>query len=136
MNSMFSITGQVVNTFEAPGRAANEKAGTEAQEAKPKVQILGEMPVPGGQKRVELVTLTCEDQTVYDALRGQTVSVPLGIFAPAKGQIIYFIPKGSVPVVVGESAPAATPPAPRSAVVFPSGLQVGKSGVSASSGGA
>lgn len=100
--SMFTITGQVVNTFEAPGRAANEKAGIEAQEAKPKVQILGEMPVPGGQKRVELVTLTCEDQRVYEALRGRTVSVPLGIFAPAKGQVIYFIPKGSTPVEVGE----------------------------------
>lgn len=100
--SMFTITGQVVNTFEAPGRAANEKAGIEAQDAKPKVQILGEMPVPGGQKRVELVTLTCEDQRVYEALRGRTVSVPLGIFAPAKGQVIYFIPKGSTPVEVGE----------------------------------
>ena len=101
--SMFSITGQVVNTFEAPGRAANEKAGVEAQEAKPKVQILGEMPVPGGQTRVELVTLTCEDQRVYEALRGRTINVPLGIFSPAKGQIIYFIPKGSTPVEVGES---------------------------------
>ena len=106
--SMFTITGQVVNTFEAPGRAANEKAGIEAQEAKPKVQILGEMPVPGGQKRVELVTLTCEDQRVYEALRGRTVAVPLGIFAPAKGQVIYFIPKGSMPVEVGE-VPTATP---------------------------
>jgi hypothetical protein len=119
MNSMFSITGQVVNTFEAPGRAANEKAGTEAQEAKPKVQILGEMPVPGGQKRVELVTLTCEDQRVYDGLKGQTVSVPLGIFSPAKGQIIYFIPKGSLPVVLCEAPP---PSKPRSAATFPPGF--------------
>jgi len=103
--SMFSITGQVVNTFEAPGRAADEKKGVEAQDAKPKVQILGEMPVPGGQKRVELVTLTCEDQRVYESLRGRTISVPLGIFAPAKGQIIYFIPKGSTPVEVGAALP-------------------------------
>ena len=108
--SMFSITGQVVNTFEAPGRAANEKAGVEAQEAKPKVQILGEMPVPGGQTRVELVTLTCEDQRVYEALRGQTVQIPLGIFAPAKGQIIYFIPKGSFPVILGGGG--IVPPTP------------------------
>jgi len=103
--SMFSITGQVVNTFEAPARAANAQTQAEAQDAKPKVQILGEMPVPGGQKRVELVTLTCEDQRVYEALRGQTVQIPLGIFAPAKGQIIYFIPKGSTPVEVGAALP-------------------------------
>ena len=63
------------------------------------------MPVPGGQKRVELVTLTCEDQRVYESLRGRTISVPLGIFAPAKGQIIYFIPKGSTPVEVGAALP-------------------------------
>ena len=128
MNSMFSITGQVVNTFEAPGRAADAKAGTEAQEAKPKVQILGEMPVPGGQKRVELVTLTCEDQRIYDALKGKTVSVPLGIFAPAKGQIIYFIPKGSVPVEVGEASP------PHKSAVFDP-LAALRPGVGKASGG-
>ncbi len=105
--SMFTVTGQVVNTFEAPARAANPANQQEAQDAKPKVQILGEMPVPGGQTRVELVTLTCEDQSVYEALRGRTVRIPLGIFAPAKGQIIYFIPKGSVPEEVGESTPLA-----------------------------
>ena len=98
--SMFTITGQVINTFEAPGRKANEKAGIDAQEAKPKVQILGEMPVQGEQKRMELVTLTCEDQTEYESFKGKTVTVPLGIFAPARGQIIYFIPKGSHPVEV------------------------------------
>jgi hypothetical protein len=106
--SMFTITGQVINTFEAPGRAANEKAGLEAQDAKPKVQLLGEMPVPGGQMRMELVTLTCEDQAVYDAFKGRIISVALGVFAPAKGQIIYFIPKGALPTVQGvpPSAPA------------------------------
>lgn len=112
--SMFSITGQVVNTFEAPARAANAQYQQEAQEAKPKVQILGEMPVPGGQKRVELVTLTCEDQRVYDALKGRTICVPLGIFSPAKGQVVYFIPKGSKPVEVGEVVPLVRDPSDRS----------------------
>jgi len=107
--SMFNITGRVINTFEAPGRKANEKAGIEAQEAKPKVQLLGEMPVPGEQTRMELVTLTCEDQAEYEAFKGRVISVPMGVFAPARGQIIYFIPKGSHPVEaveVGSSSPA------------------------------
>jgi hypothetical protein len=103
---MFSITGQVINTFEAPGRVANEKSGLEAQEAKPKVQLLGQMPVPGGQTRMELVTLTCEDQAVYDAFRGKTISVALGVFAPARGQVIYFIPKGAAPMLAPAPAPA------------------------------
>lgn len=106
--SMFNITGQVINTFEAPGRKANEKAGIEAQDAKPKVQLLGEMPVPGEQTRMELVTLTCEDQAEYEAFKGRVISVPMGVFAPARGQIIYFIPKGSHPVEVGSSSPATS----------------------------
>jgi len=110
--SMFTVTGQVVNTFEAPARAGKPENQQEAQDAKPKVQILGEMPVPGGQKRVELVTLTCEDQRVYEALRGRTVRVPLGMFAPVKGQIIYFIPKGSLPEEVNESFSVSKPVIP------------------------
>jgi hypothetical protein len=97
--SMFNITGQVVNTFEAPARVDKDTGKVET-EAKSKVQLLGDMPVPGGQSRMELVTLTCEDQAEFEALRGRTISVPLGIFAPAKGQVIYFIPKGSKPVEV------------------------------------
>lgn len=107
--SMFNITGLVINTFEAPGRKANEKAGIEAQDAKPKVQILGEMPVPGEQTSMELVMLTCEDQAEYEAFKGRVISVPMGVFAPARGQIIYFIPKGSHPVEVNPSSPASSP---------------------------
>lgn len=104
MTSMFSITGQVINTFEAPPRPANEKEGREAQDAKPKVQLLGDMPVPGGQLRKELVTLTCEDEGVYRAFLGQTISVALGVFAPSRGQVIFFIPKGAAPQLVGGKA--------------------------------
>lgn len=118
--SMFQITGEVINTFEAPGRKADEKAGIEAQEAKPKVQLLGEMPVPGAghQTRKELVTLTCEDQREYENLRGRIISVALGIFSPGKGQVIYFIPKGARPVDVtppGQPGPAKSPLFPKAA---------------------
>lgn len=95
--SMFTITGQVINTFDAPPRKADD--GKE-EEGKPKVQLLGEMPVLGGQKRMDLVTLTCEDKREYDHLKGKTISVPLGVFSPGRGQVVYFIPKGSKPVVV------------------------------------
>jgi hypothetical protein len=60
---------------------------------------------------MELVTLTCEDVKPYEALKGQKISVALGIFAPAKGQVIYFIPKGSLPAVEG-SGRTASPPSP------------------------
>lgn len=114
--SMFNITGQVINTFEAPARIDKETGKVET-EAKPKVQLLGDMPVPGGgQSRMELVTLTCEDQAEYEAFRGKTISVPLGIFAPAKGQVIYFIPKGSKPVEVRPAGPVAQVEKPSSSI--------------------
>ncbi len=101
--SMFTITGVVINTYDAPPRKAED--GKE-EEGKPKVQIMGDMPVPGGQKRMDLVTLSCEDKREYEALQGKTISVPLGIFSPGRGQIVYFIPKGARPLVVSEKAAA------------------------------
>lgn len=99
--SMFTITGQVINTFDAPPRTDDKG---EKLDGKPKVQILGEMPVPGGQKRMELVTLSCEEKREFQPLQGKTVRVPMGIFSPARGQVVYFIPKGGRPEVVGATA--------------------------------
>jgi hypothetical protein len=98
--SMFTVTGQVINTFEAPARMKKDAPNEVEFEAKPKVQLLGDMPVPGGQKRMELVTLSCEDQTIFDSLKGKTVAVPIGVFSPNRGVVIYYIPKGAMPVEV------------------------------------
>jgi hypothetical protein len=98
MLSMFTVTGQVLKTFVQEGRTDKE-TGEVGKDAV-KVQIMGEMPVQGGDSRMELITLTVEDQKSYDALKGKRVRVPLGFFAPAKGNIIYYIPKGSNPEIV------------------------------------
>lgn len=98
MLSMFTVTGQVLKTFVQPGQA-NRETGEIGKDAV-KVQIMGEMPVPGGDSRLDLITLTVEDQKSYEALKGKRVRVPLGFFAPAKGNIVYYIPKGSNPEVV------------------------------------
>lgn len=99
--SMFTINGQVIGTFTQPGRV-DEKTG-EIGESKDKVQIFGDMPTQSGETRRELVTLSCEDRKEYEALQGQQVSIPMGVFAPAKGQVIFFIPKGARPTVIGSS---------------------------------
>ncbi len=106
--SMFNLTGTVLHTFEQPKRV-DSKTGEILSDEKPKVQILGDMPLPNGQTRMEMVTLTCEDVKPFDALKGQKISVALGIFAPAKGQVIYFIPKGSLPSVEGSALPTSSP---------------------------
>jgi hypothetical protein len=94
--SMFNVTGKVLNVYQ---RERTDKE-TGKVEVTPKVQLLGEMPVPGGDTRYEMVDLTCESQADFKSFMGKTVSVALGIFSPAKGQIVYFIPKGARPVEV------------------------------------
>jgi ABC-type amino acid transport substrate-binding protein len=95
---MFTVTGQVLKTFVQSGQTDKETGET----GKPstKVQIMGEMPVVGGESRLDLITLTVENQKTYEDLKGKKIRVPLGFFAPSKGAIVYFIPKGSVPEIV------------------------------------
>ncbi len=98
MQSMFTVTGQVVKTFIQPGNVDKETGETSPASAK--VQIMGEMPVRGGDSRLDLITLTVEDKATYDGLKGKRIRVPLGFFSPSKGQIVYFIAKGGEPELV------------------------------------
>lgn len=98
MLSMFTVTGQVLKTFVQPGQTDKETG--ETGKSAVKVQIMGEMPVQNGDSRLDLITLTVENQKTYDDLNGKKIRVPLGFFAPSKGAIVYFIPKGSIPEVV------------------------------------
>lgn len=91
--SMFAITGTVINTFVQDGRV--DKDTGEKSPNVPKVQILGDIPVPTGGSRVDLVTLTIPQGMDFKEHLQQKVTVPLGFFAPQKNTIIYYIPKGS-----------------------------------------
>lgn len=93
--SMFQITGQVINCFFQPG--ALDKSTGELKEGKNKVQILGNIPVSDGGSKMDLVTLTVPEGIDFKVHQNKKVSVPLGFFSPAKGSILYFIPKGSKP---------------------------------------
>ncbi|MGZ3924725.1 MAG: hypothetical protein ACXVBJ_13215 [Flavisolibacter sp.] len=95
MLSMFTVTGQVLKTFIQPGQVDKETG--EMGKPSIKVQIMGEMPVQGGDSKLDLITLTVESQKTYDDLKGKKIRLPLGFFAPQKGNIVYFVPKGSVP---------------------------------------
>lgn len=98
MLSMFTVTGKVLKTFIQPAQVDKETGV--AGKPSVKVQLMGEMPVQGGESKLDLITLTVENQQTYDALKGKNIRVPLGFFAPAKGNIVYFIPKGSEPELV------------------------------------
>lgn len=94
--SMLTITGRLLHVFEKPAT----KRGDEEIAPKPQIQVLGEYPLPNGEYRHELITLTCDNPRKYNELLDKTISVPVGVFAPGKNQIIHFIPKGSEPVEV------------------------------------
>lgn len=98
MLSMFTVTGKVLKTFIQPGQVDKETG--EMGKSSVKVQLMGEMPVQGGDSKLDLITLTIENQKTYNDLVGKMVRLPLGFFAPQKGNIVYFVPKGSSPELV------------------------------------
>lgn len=102
MISMFTVSGTIVKTFIQPGQTDKETGETSKPTAK--VQIMGELPVQGGDSRLDLITLTVEQIKTYSELKGKRVRVPLGFFAPQKGNIVYFIPKGSLPEIITSDA--------------------------------
>lgn len=96
MTPMFSITGQMLKAFSE--RQVNRETGEEV--TRHRIQLLGAIPLrDGSDTRHDLVTLNVDDLKNYRELEGQTIQVPFGFFSPAKGQVITFVPKGSVPQV-------------------------------------
>lgn len=91
--SMFTISGEVMNTFFQAGRTDPETGKKE--DGKNKVQIMGNIPTSDGGSKLDLITLTVPEGISFDSYLNTEVVVPLGFFSPSKGQIIYFIPKGS-----------------------------------------
>lgn len=94
---MFTLCGQVANVFVQPG-GVSKKTG-EAFDPRDKVQLLGELPLPDGGKRLELVTLNTEDASLFEQAVGRRVRVAVGLYAVGKS-VGYFIPRGAKPSLV------------------------------------
>jgi hypothetical protein len=88
---MFICKGVLVNVYKSPDKETDDGL----IEGKHKIQILGDIPLPGGGSRKDLVTLTAHNVEHYEGLEGTEVEVPIGCFAPAKNQVLYYIPKGA-----------------------------------------
>lgn len=100
--SMFSVSGMVMNVFDAP-EVVNKETGEVTREEKPKVQIMGNIPQSNGQIKFGLADFSIEDKDEWMALRGERVVVPIGMFAAAKNTLILYIPKGCHPAPLGAS---------------------------------
>lgn len=94
---MFTLFGQVAKVFQQPG-GVSKKTG-EAFDPRDKVQIMGELPLPNGQFKFELLTLGTEDAGQFEQFVGKKIRVPIGFFATGKS-VAYFIPRGSKPLPV------------------------------------
>lgn len=90
--SMLSLTGQLIHIFESP---KGEKDGKEYG-GQDKLQVLGQVALPNGESKNELITLTTHNKDHFTDFVGKDIRVPIGIFAQAKS-VTYFIPKGSKP---------------------------------------
>src|SRR5690554_5492901 len=93
---MLTLCGTVMNVFVQPG-GVSRKTG-EAFDPRDKVQILGQIPLPEGGHRLDLVTLNVENGKVYEALLNKVIRVPVGVYALNRS-VGYFIPQGGIPVL-------------------------------------
>lgn len=93
MKPMFMLNGTIIHVFESP-KGVSKKTGEEYG-GQDKVQILGDVPLPNGEFRKDMLTLTTHDTENLKKLIGRPVSVPVGFIAQSKGVITYFMPKGA-----------------------------------------
>lgn len=92
---MLNLTGQVINVFHMD--AGTNKKG-ESYDARDKIQLLGELALPNGETKKELIDLTVDNVVQYDDLIGKTISLPVGAISSGRS-VTYYVRKGSKPVV-------------------------------------
>ena len=93
--SMFTVSGTVINVFDQQGKV-DQETGVMG-ETTPRLQLLGNMPMPNGEMRMDMITVKVENRAAYETLKGKVIRLPIGVFSPSKGQIVYYVPKGSKP---------------------------------------
>ncbi len=96
---MFTLNGQIIHVYVSP--KGKNKDGEEYG-GQDKVQILGDLPLPDGQTRKEMVTFTTDQGTELDKAISHSVVAPVAFWAKA-GVIVHFIPKGSQIVIQPQS---------------------------------
>ncbi len=93
---MLTLTGQLIHSFKSP--TGETKEGRQYG-GDYKIQVLGELDLPNGESRRDLITLTAHDISKYAEFQGKEISVPVGVFVNGK-TASFFIPRGSQPKVV------------------------------------
>jgi hypothetical protein len=84
--SMITLNGTLLNVYKAPVR----KGADEGEREKDKLQILGDVALPNGEVRKDLMTITVKDSREFNGQEGTEISIAVGAFAPQKGTVIFF----------------------------------------------
>jgi hypothetical protein len=84
--SMITLNGSLLNVYRAPVR----KNAEDGEKEKDKVQILGDVALPNGEIRKDLMTITVKDARPFEGKEGSEISIAVGAFAPQKGTVIFF----------------------------------------------
>lgn len=85
---MLLLHGTILNVFIT--KRGHDKSGEEYG-GDDKVQIMVDVPADGGTLRKDLVDLKTENAAPFQKEIGKKVNVPVGVFAPAKGTVIFYI---------------------------------------------
>lgn len=92
---MLNLTGQVINVFHMD--AGTNKKG-EDYDARDKIQLLGQLDMPNGETKKELIDLTVDNVLHYEGLIGKTISLPVGAISSGRS-VTFYVRKGSKPVI-------------------------------------
>ena len=84
--SMITLNGSLLNVYKAPV----PKAAEEGEKEKDKIQILGDVALPNGEVRKDLMTITVKSARQFEGQEGTEISLAVGAFAPQKGTVIFF----------------------------------------------
>jgi hypothetical protein len=103
MNAMFIMRGQVVNVFTAP-KGVNKQSGEEYG-GQDKVQIMGDIPLPDGEYKKELISLTTEQGAALKQMEGKEVTCPVAFYTSGK-VVGFYIPKGHKVTLINPSKAA------------------------------
>lgn len=93
---MLLLEGKLQNTYLSP-TGVNRKTGEEYG-GQSRIQLLCELKLQNGEKKLDIVSLSVDDLQPYLSLADETIRVPVGVFSSGKG-LSYYVPKGSVPEV-------------------------------------
>jgi len=85
---MLLLTGKIHNTFTTEERTT--KAG-DAYGGDDKVQLMVSRRLDNGSQKDELVDLKVSSAKDFAQRVGHSVQIPVGVFSPAKGQVIFFM---------------------------------------------